>query len=154
MLLNFAKHQPWADRIRGARRNEDCIVCTHGDVLKALFRSSLNDGSPEILSGNSSFQSDQHFSALSGPQRVPHLRFPASTRSFLMTSRIGVIRMHLHRKLFLRENKFHEQRKSRTPISFRASPFDRHLRPCTPECFPLQWSRREATLVARHPSFT
>src|SRR5579862_5096756 len=153
MLLYLAEHQSRANRMRRPRRNENRITLAHGDSLQTFFRGSVADGLLESLAINSSLQSHQHLSTGPGPHCIPHLRLPAPTGSFLVSPRVLIVGMYLHRKLVLRENKFHEKRKRRTAINLCPSPFGRYLGPHAPERPPLKWSRSEAAFAAGHPSF-
>src|SRR6202012_1028475 len=150
MLLYLAEHQSRANRMRRARGNENRITLAHSDSFQTFFRGSVADGFLELLAINSRFQSHQHLGTRPGLHRIPHLRLPAPTGSFLVSPRVLIVGMHLHRKLVLRENKFHEKRKRRTAISLCPSPFGRHLGPHAPERPPLKWSRSEGALASGH----
>ena len=67
---------------------------------------------------------------------------------------VGVIRMDLHGKLFLRENKFDEQRKRLAPIiDWIARPLDGHLRPRVAELLSGERTGSETAVISGHPCF-
>src|ERR1700723_777271 len=123
-------------------------------MLQAIFSGPILDGAFENFWRYAGFQARQHFGPRPRVNRVPHFRLAAASSSFFMACGVIIIRMDLHGKFFIRENKFYEQRKRAIRrINSRPSPKRRQSAPHVAKLLPRERSGCEAAVHAGHPRF-
>src|ERR1700723_3552833 len=123
-------------------------------MLQAIFSGTILDGEFENFWRYAGFQARQHFGPRPRVNRVPHFRLAAASSSFFMACGVIILRMDVHGKFFIRENKFYEQRKRAIRrINSRPSPQRRQSAPHVAKLLPRERSGCEAAVHAGHPRF-
>src|SRR6266581_6138538 len=85
VFLNFAKHHPGTNGMRGACRNKKSVSQLHAPMNEDSFQRLSFDSFHELFPVSLRHESDEDACTGLGGNDVPHFRFPAATGGSFMT---------------------------------------------------------------------
>jgi len=112
MLLDLAQRNSRADRVHRSSRNKECVAGRGIVPLEQVFDLTGFRRRPELFGSDWVAKPGGDLRPGFCREDVPHLGFAAAV---VMLARVGVVGMHLNRKILRGEEKFDQQRRKLEP---------------------------------------
>lgn len=154
LFLHFAQEHAGPNCVRASCRNEEGVPGLHGEPREALLDVTIRQGLTESFRGHTRLQAQTKLGIGLGSHRIPHFCFAYSSRRGFVLTGVFVVRMNLHRELFLREDELYKQRNARARLQQASFPFDGKSGPAFAERTSRQGTRGKGTRVSGKPDLT